>query len=555
MPLVYVFGTIVAILLYPCFRILVRPRFNVLRNLPGPPVTRWFGNHLQYVLNPIVSRKVHEMFVRRYGRTVRIRGLGPWNERLLTLDPVSFSHIVKNTAIFEKPWQSRQLITSLIGCGMLSAEGQLHKRQRRVALPAFAAQNMRSLVDISFEKGIQLRDAWTNLIRSETESTCARIDVCQFVSRATLDVMGLAGASPFDYSFNSIEEETNEVFIAYRDMFEVAISQGTMLRNLLSIYLSTINQLFPDKTVRTVQRSREVIHRVAGRLIQEKKRKILEGEKSGAPYEGTDLLTLLLKSNATADLPPEHRLSDEDILSNINTFMFAGSDTSSLSVTWTLLLLAQNPKIQDRLRTELISVAHEFPGDLSQLTEDQVQSLHSMLCGLPFLHNVTRESLRLIPPVHSSLRVATQDNDVPTMYPIHDRDGTVNETRRSFMVPKGTLIHLSFEAFNLDKCVWGEDAWDFNPDRWNNLPEAARQHPWHFSNILTFSAGPRACPGLRFSLIEMKTLYYILLTNFVFKETEDKIVPYNVVLTRPYLSGKFEDGTQCPLLVSRFSPT
>jgi cytochrome P450 len=114
-----------------------------------------------------------------------------WDERLLTLDPVSFTHIVKNTAIYEKPWQSRRLITSLIGCGMLSAEGQVHKRQRRVALPAFSAQNMRSLVDISFKKGIQLRDVWVDVLGF---TTSARIDVCQFLSRTTFDVIGLAGA-------------------------------------------------------------------------------------------------------------------------------------------------------------------------------------------------------------------------------------------------------------------------------------------------------------------------------------------------------------------------
>ncbi|KAF7336330.1 Cytochrome P450 [Mycena venus] len=280
-------------------------------------------------------------------------------------------------------------------------------------------------------------------------------------------------------------------------MFEVAISQGTTFRQLLSIYLPTINQLFPDTTVRTVQRCQEVIHRVAGRLIQEKKQKIAEGEKSGDSYDGKDLLTLLLKSNTAADLPPEHRISDDDILNNINTFMFAGSDTSSLSLTWTLLLLAQNPGIQDQLRTELLSVAQEFPRDLSELSEDQIQSLHSALSGLPFLHNVTRESLRLIPPVHSTLRVATQNNEIPTLYPVASRSGTVNETKHSFIVPKGTFVHLSIEAFNLDRAVWGEDAWEF-------------------------------------------------------KETEDKITKQNVILTRPYVSGKFKDGTQCPLLVSRF---
>jgi cytochrome P450 len=141
--------------------------------------------------------------------------------------------------------------------------------------------------------------------------------------------------------------------------------------------------------------------------------------------------------------------------------MFAGSDTSSLSMTWTLLLLAQHPDIQDRLRAELLSIAPEFPRTLSDLSDDQIHSLHSALSALPLLHNVTRESLRLIPPVHSTMRVATQDDEVPTLYPVHSRDGTVNEKRHSFIIPKGTSVHIPMEAFNLDKSVWGADAWEF----------------------------------------------------------------------------------------------
>ncbi|KAJ6609827.1 cytochrome-450 hydroxylase [Mycena sp. CBHHK59/15] len=553
----YACPPLLAVCLYVVYQVVVAPLFNPLCNLPGPPVPTWFGNHLQHVLNPTVTPKVYEIFVRRYGRSVRIRGLASAYS-----DPVSLSHVVKNTAIYEKPWQSRRLITSLIGCGMLSAEGLVHKRQKRVAMPAFSGQNMRSLVDIAFKKGMQLRDSWMEMLSSPSgKPSAARIDVCQFLSRATFDVVGLAGY------FNSIQDETNELFLAYRDMFEIAISQGRPFRTLLSIYLPFVNKLFPDETVRTVQRCREVIHRVAGRLIQDKKQKIAEGEKSGDPYEGKDLLTLLLKSNVATDLPPEHRISDDDILNNINTFMFAGSDTSSLSMTWTLLLLAQNPAIQDRLRAELFSIAPDFPCTLSDLNDEQVQSLHTSLAALPFLHNVTRESLRLIPPLHSTLRVATRDDEVPTMYPIRNRDGTINETKHSFTIPKGTFVHVSVEAFNLDKNVWGDDAWDFkyvpdvkhflktyffSPDRWDNLPEAVQQQPWHFSNILTFSAGPRACPGVRFAMIEIKTFYYILLTNFVFRETEEKVIKHNVVLTRPYLTGRFKDGTQCPLLISPY---
>jgi cytochrome P450 len=168
-----------------------------------------------------------------------------------------------------------------------------------------------------------------------------------------------------------------------------------------------------------------------------------------------------VKSNMATDLPPEHRISDEDILHNVNTFMFAGSDTSSLSLTWTLLLLAQNPEIQRRLRAELLAVAPTSSESLSTLTEDEVQSLYSIIASLPYLDNVTRESLRLVPPVHSSIRVATQDDEIPTMYPVHKRDGTINEGKTSVTVKKGSFVHVAVEGFNLDKAIWGDDAWDF----------------------------------------------------------------------------------------------
>jgi cytochrome P450 len=161
------------------------------------------------------------------------------------------------------------------------------------------------------------------------------------------------------------------------------------------------------------------------------------------------------------DLPPSQRISDEDILHTINTFMFAGSDTTSLALTWTLFLLAQHSTLQSRLREELLSIA---PSAEPQLTQDEIESLHNILAGLPFLHNVARESLRLIPPLHSSLRVATQDDEVPTSYPVHIRkaDGNVvKEVGRTVTVPKGCFVHVPVEAFNLDKGMWGEDAWEF----------------------------------------------------------------------------------------------
>lgn len=123
-----------------------------------------------------------------------------WETRLLPLDPVTVAHILKNPTVYEKPFISRRLIEWLIGCGMLAAEGHVHKRQRRVATPAFSIQNMRAFVPLIFNKGEELKDRWMGLIQehaikdSQKNSTGLRLDVCHWVSRATFDVIGLAGA-------------------------------------------------------------------------------------------------------------------------------------------------------------------------------------------------------------------------------------------------------------------------------------------------------------------------------------------------------------------------
>ena len=152
-----------------------------------------------------------------------------------------------------------------------------------------------------------------------------------------------------------------------------------------------------------------------------------------------------MKSNAATDLPPGQRISDEEILHNINSFMFAGSDTTSLAVTWTLLLLAKHPSIQNQLRAELCGLPR--PGNTG---DDEVLAHYQKIATAPLLDKVCRETLRLLSPVHSFIRVATQDDVLP------DSKGG-----EGFCIHKGTLVHVPIEAMNLDREIWGEDSWDF----------------------------------------------------------------------------------------------
>lgn len=168
-----------------------------------------------------------------------------------------------------------------------------------------------------------------------------------------------------------------------------------------------------------------------------------------------------VKSNLSTDIPPDQRISDEDILNNVNTVMFAGSDTSSLTLTWTLWLLAKNPDVQDRLREELSTV--HCPDTFGDLSVDEIDSLYGNISELPYFDKVLKEALRLVPPVHSSIRVAGKDDEIPTSQPfkIQKPGGGVETVTMPIRVAKGTIVHIPIEAFNLDKSVWGEDAWDF----------------------------------------------------------------------------------------------
>ncbi|KAI0090301.1 cytochrome P450 [Irpex rosettiformis] len=543
---------------YGVYLAFIKPRFNPLARLPGPKGNRFIEmRHLGMIMDPRRSPSTYVHFVREYGRNVYIRGPLPWDQRLFTLDPVAMNHVLQHTSDYQKPETSRRLISQLIGVGMLSAEGHVHKRQRRVATPAFSIQAMRDLVPLVFDKAVALRDKWSALMREANIKPGEGhiLDVCNWASRVTFDVMGSAG---FDYELDAIHNGDNELLRAYTEMFDVAITRNTGgWWDLITLHVPLAGELLPSKAFKFVSRCREVIHRVAGRLIQEKKRKIMEAQAKGQTYGGKDLLSLLLKFNESSEIPPEHHIPDEDILNTINTFIFAGTDTTSLALTWSFFLLSHYPDIQTRLRNELLFVLPTTP--LQDLTADEVQSLYTAIAQLPYLDNVTKEVLRLIPPIHSSLRVATRDDYIPISSPIKrkDKNGNISlDDARSIYVPKGTFIYVPIEGFNLDKELWGESAWAFNPDRWDDLPESIKTTPGLYNHLLTFSAGPRACIGMRMAIIEFKVFMFMLLTNFVFSPAPgQQIGKANVVLTRPYVAGREKEGSMLPLLVTPYVPS
>ena len=88
---------------------------------------------------------------------------------------------------------------------------------------------------------------------------------------------------------------------------------------------------------------------------------------------------------------------------------------------------------------------------------------------------------------------------MPLSEPIQGLNG---ELMTEILVPKETSIIVGIRNCNRSKALWGEDALEFKPERWDHPVEAISNIPGVWGNILSFLGGPRSCIGYRFTLVE-----------------------------------------------------
>ena len=182
------------------------------------------------------------------------------------------------------------------------------------------------------------------------------------------------------------------------------------------------------------------------------------------PARDAPLVRALIEAEDPATGKP---LSDREIRNELIIFMFAGHDTTSTTLTYSLWALGRDPEIQDRVANEIarIGTRRPTPDDVPELTYT-VQVLH--------------EALRLCPPAPILSRQSVADVDV---------DG--------FRVAAGTVTLVGIYAMHRDPNLW-KDPLAFDPTRF--APENADDRDrWQY---LPFGGGPRGCIGSHFAMLE-----------------------------------------------------
>jgi cytochrome P450 len=255
---------------------------------------------------------------------------------------------------------------ALFGDGLLTSDGALWQKQRRMLQPAFHHDHVLAFTEPMIKSTEHMLAAWKD---GEERN------VHEDMTRLTMEIIAkvLFG--------DEITSDAEQVCEAFRIFFE-------QYDNRFGLYL--IPEWLPTPANLRYRSSIKQLDRIVLRLIRNK-------HVNG----GRDILSTLLKMrDATGAAMPERQLRDEMI-----TLFFTGHETTALALSWTFYLLAQNPAAEQKLNAEVDRVLQGRAPTFADLA------------NLPYTEMVVKESLRLYPPAFGVVREALKDCEIGG-YPI-----------------------------------------------------------------------------------------------------------------------------------------
>ncbi|KAI0703705.1 cytochrome P450 [Cerioporus squamosus] len=469
----------------------------------------------------------------KYGGLIKVYGvLGA--EQLLVSDPRALYHILlKDQDVYHETEMFIMTNRLLFGEGLISTLGEQHRKQRKMLNPVFSLANMRSLLPT-----IQpIADTLFEHLRGELpeDGSAREVDILHWMARGTLEYVGRA---MLGISLDMLDTmKSNEHADAIRAVAHTGL-KVFFLRPLVPIAMRTLSPYWRNKL--ELREISYVLERSARKVFLERKA-AMQDELQHHNGKGRDLMTVMLKANMSTS---EHeRLSEDELVGQINTFLLGGQETTTSALARILYILAREPCAQGRLRTEIRKAKKQYASEQG-LEDDweRVNLPYDILVNLPFLDAVVRETLRVHPPTNMINRTCTKDAILPLQFPVRF---TTGEEVTAVHVPAGTNIIMSIIGSNHEKRVWGEDASEWRPERWLNAngerigfgknvdlafgEESVGQdvegspgfkngvrYPGVYATMMTFLGGGRACIGFKFAEMEMKQIISTLICQLHF---------------------------------------
>lgn len=406
------------------------------RPAPGPKGGFVLGSTFDFKDRPL---RFIEYLHKAYGDTTQFRVAGSrWH---LVTHPEDIHDMMTTRAhIFLKPKVAKRLWDAFLGDGLLTTEGEVWKRLSRLARPAFHRDRIRAYGEIMVDYTNRMLDGWTE---GETR------DFDEEMVGLTLEIVG---KTLFDEDIRHGAET-------------IGTAMHVVQRELINHVYFPMPKWWPGK------RNREKFAAIAD--IETIVMNMVEARRSTGEDRG-DLLSMLVHARDEDGTG----MTDRELRDQAMTLIFAGHETTAHALTWAWYLLATHPEVTARIRADMHAVAGDSRLEVSHLTD------------LPYLEQVTKESLRILPSVWVFMKEPNED--------VLMRDG--------IRIPKGTQVMISPYVTHHD-ARWFPSPETFDPDRWTKeraatIPKGA---------YIPFSGGSRVCLGKNFAMMEMQLVLGTLL--------------------------------------------
>ncbi|XP_059638040.1 cytochrome P450 734A1-like [Cornus florida] len=402
-----------------------------------------------------------------YGSTFLV-WFGP-TVRLTVSDPDLIREIFTSKSEFYEKNEAHPLVKQLEGDGLLSLKGEKWAHHRKIITPTFHMENLKLLIPVVASSVTKMLDKWCAMSNSgEIE-----IEVSECFKTLTEDIVTLT-------AFGSSYEDGKAIFGLQAQQMELASDA------FQKIFIPGYRFLPTKKNMKSWKLDREIKKSLVNVIHRRRENWGNEMVENGAK----DLLGLMIQAS-TKELNPSSpsslssKITVHDIAEECKSFFFAGEQTTSNLLTWTTVLLAMHPQWQVRARDEVRKVCG--PRDVP--TKDGIVKLK-------MLNMIINESLRLYPPIVATIRRAKADVELG-----------------GCKVPRGTELLIPILAVHHDQAIWGNDADEFNPDRFSEGVARAAKHPVAF---IPFGLGVRTCIGQNLAILQAKLTLAILLQRFSF---------------------------------------
>ncbi|MEO1432413.1 MAG: cytochrome P450, partial [Cyanobacteria bacterium J06633_8] len=400
-------------------------------------------------------------------------------------DPGYITEVLKRPRVFIKDKET-QALEGLVGKGLVTSEGDFWARQRRLAQPIFRQKNIDAYANVMVEYTQRMLESWQDgAIR----------DVSTDMMRLALDIVmkTLLGQEVQDVAAQRI----NNVLEIFQDWLD---------HNSAVAVAATLAEIGEQQAQISVASSESIDkeYQDAIALFDETVYDIINYRRANG-LTGNDLLGLLMQ---VEDADDGTRMTDQQLRDESATFIMAGHETTANLLSWTWMLLAQNPQVRERLNTELKTVLNGRPPTVADLPQ------------LTYADWVLKESLRLYPPAHEFARGAAED---------YELDG--------YIIPKGTTVLGSQWAMHRNPHYFNEPE-TFQPEPWDNDLEKQLPRGVYFP----FNDGPRVCIGKSFSIMEA-----LLLLATISQQFQLDLVPNQIIEPRTSIALKPKHGLQVVL--------